>query len=155
MRANVQSYRAQAQAQATELLRAIEAAEGVIVSTVERECEALRAGRMLAANALRMRLKDAARLYLNLSRAARAALWTMDKIVPGTGDALAERRAAFSALLRVELAVLAAERAAAESGLDFAPAPPNLEPAVAPPAPQTMAKPARTPRRKQRLRRAS
>jgi hypothetical protein len=155
MRANVQSYRAQAQAQANELLRAIEAAEGVIVSTVERECEALRAGRMLAANALRMRLKDAARLYLNLSRAARAALWTMDQIVPGTGNALAEQRAAFSALLRVELAVLAAERAAAESSLDFAAAPSKPEPAVAPPAPAVMAKRARPPRRKQRLRRAS
>lgn len=156
MRANVQSYRAQAQAQANELLMAIEAAEGVIVSTVERECEALRAGRMLAANALRMRLKDAARLYLNLSRAARAALWTMDKIVPGTGDALAERRAAFSALLRVELAVLAAERAAAaQSNLQLAAAPTSPEPAVAPPAPQMAAKPTRLPRRKLRLRRAS
>jgi hypothetical protein len=155
MRANVQSYRAQAQAQANELLKAIEAAEGVIVSTVERECEALRAGRILAANALRMRLKDAARLYLNLSRAARAALWTMDKIVPGTGDALAERRAAFSALLRVELAVLAAERAAAESNIDFAAEPTKLEPAAAPPAPVPVHASARPPRRKQRLRRAS
>lgn len=147
MRANVQSYRAHAQAQANELLRAIEAAEGVIVSTVERECEALRAGRMLAANALRMRLKDAARLYLNLSRAARAAMWTMDQIVPGTGGALAEQRAAFHALLKVELAVLAAERAAAGNTLQFA---------EAHPAPQKASvKPPGRPRRKQRLRRAS
>jgi hypothetical protein len=148
MRANVQSYRAQAQAQANELLRAIEAAEGVIVSTVERECEALRAGRMLAANALRMRLKDAARLYLNLSRAARAAMWTMDQIVPGTEGALAEQRAAFHALLRVELAVLAAERAAAGTNLQFAEARPAPQKAPA-------KTPARPPRRKQRLRRAS
>ena len=145
MRGDVPSMRAQAQAQANELLQAIEAAEGVIVATIERECEALRAGRPLAADALRVRLRDAARLYLNLTRAARAALWTMERIWPGIDGALAERRAAFSALLKVELAVLAAERNAAESGLQLASRP-------APRRPQT-----RRPRRRkrQRLRLAS
>jgi hypothetical protein len=115
-----EDFRAQAKAQVTELMRAVEAAEGVIVSTIERECEALRAGRLLAADALRTRLRDAATLYLNITRAARASLWTIEQTLPGTCDLLEERRAAFSALLKVEMGVLAAERAATESDLRFA-----------------------------------
>jgi hypothetical protein len=114
MRNVVQSLRTEAEAQARELLQAIEAAEGVIVSTIERECAALRAGQMLAAQALRVRLRDAAKLYINLTRAARASLWTLDQVVPGISEILNTRRDAFAALLRVELAVLAAERAASE-----------------------------------------
>jgi hypothetical protein len=148
MRTHVPSIRAQAQTQANELLRSIDSAEAVIVSTIERECEALRAGRMLAANALRMRLHEAARLYLNIMRAVRASTWTMEQVVPGTCHELDERRAAFAAVLRVELAVLVTERAAAETGLSFAPAP---RPALAP----VTAHPRRTPQRRQRLRRAS
>lgn len=117
MRSSVKSIQAQAEAQVRELLRAIEAAEGVVISTIERECEALRAGRTLAANALRLRLRDGARLYLNLARAARASMRTFNLILPGAGEMLEEQREAFAALLRVELAVLSAERAAAHSGL--------------------------------------
>jgi hypothetical protein len=111
---------AQAHIQVEELLHAVEAAESVIVSTIERECEALRAGCILAADALRMRLRDAARLYLNTTRAARASLWAIEQTLPGTSELLEQKRAAFSALLKVELGVLATERAAAESDLQFA-----------------------------------
>jgi hypothetical protein len=114
MQRTVQSIRARARAQADELLIAIEAAEQIIVSTIERECEALRAGQMLAAQALRARLRDAAQLYLNAARAARASLWSIERAAPGTRAILDERRRAFAALLRVELAVLAAERAATD-----------------------------------------
>ncbi len=114
MRDLVQSFRAQAEAQARELLQAIEGAEAVIVSSIERECDALRGGQMLAAQALRLRLHDAAKLYINLIRAARASLWTLEQVLPGLTNYLDTRRATFAALLRVELAVLAAERAAAE-----------------------------------------
>ncbi len=107
----MQSIRAEARAQADELLLAIEAAESIIVSTIERECEALRAGQMLAAQALRARLRDAAQLYLNAARAARASLWSIEQVAPGTRAMLEERRRAFAALLKVELAVLATERA--------------------------------------------
>jgi hypothetical protein len=120
MRSGVQSFRAQAEAQARELLRAIEAAEGVIVSTIERECEALRAGQMLAAKALRVRLRDAAKLYLSLTRAARASIWTIEQLLPGTEKHLTECRAVFAATLKVELAVLAAERVAVANALKFA-----------------------------------
>lgn len=113
MGAGVQSFRGQAQAQAEELLQAIATAESLIVATIERECEALRAGRILAANALRLRLRDAAKLYLSVIRAARASIWTIEQLLPGTEDRLQECRAAFAALLKIELAVLAAERAAA------------------------------------------
>src|SRR5689334_18743619 len=113
MRGRVQSFRAQAEAQAKELLRAIELAESVIISTIERECEALRSGQMLAADALRLRLRDAAKLYLGVTRAARASIWTIEQLLPGTHRQLHESRAAFAALLKVELSVLAAERAAA------------------------------------------
>jgi hypothetical protein len=91
---------------------ALASAEQLIISTIERECEALRTGRYLAASALRDRLSDAARLYLETARATRASL---DLMEDGSGVAaeLEERRRVFSALLRVELAVLATERAAA------------------------------------------
>jgi hypothetical protein len=116
----VLSFRAQAEVQAGELLRAIEAAESVIVATIERECEALRAGRMLAANALRLRLRDAAKLYLNVTRAARASIWTIEQLLPGTEHNLEQSRKAFAALLKIELSVLAAERAAANTALELA-----------------------------------
>ena len=80
----IQGFRARARAQAEELLAAIDAAEAVIVTTIERECEALRAGRMLAARALHTRLCDAARLYLEATKAARASLWTLEQVLPGT-----------------------------------------------------------------------
>lgn len=146
MRGVVQSFRAQAEAQAKELLRAIEVAEGVIVSTIERECEALRAGQMLAANALRLRLRDAAKLYLNVTRAARASIWTIEQLLPGTHRHLHESRAAFAALLKIELAVLAAERAAAANELHFAGK-------VRPPASVTPLRAAR--RRRPQIRKAS
>lgn len=164
MRSHVPSIQAQAEAQAAELLRAIEVAEGVIISTIERECEALRAGRTLAADALRMRLRDGARLYLNLARAARASVRTFDMVLPGVGDLLEERRAAFSAMLKVELAVLSAEREAAHCDLAFADAAPQrpAHPArqrVAPAVqvlPQPHSQPHSQPRpRRRRLRRAS
>jgi hypothetical protein len=158
--------RAEAESQAKELLAAIEAAEGVIVTTIERECEALRAGRLLAADALRTRLRDAAKLYLNVTRAVRASLWTLEKILPGAGGVLEERRAAFSALLKVELAVLAAERAAADPGLRFADAhaAPEFAPALsASPVSSSKATSSKIPnpqspkplRRRHRLRKAS
>ncbi len=140
----VQSFRAQAEAQARELLQALEAAEGVIVSSIERECDALRAGQMLAAQALRLRLRDASKLYINLIRAARASLWTLEQVLPGISGHLDTRREAFAALLRVELAVLAAERAAAEPG--------ETLPTKA--ASSTRAAPSRGARRRQRRRRA-
>jgi hypothetical protein len=108
----IQGFRTRAKADAEELLRALAFAEEAIVSSIERECEALRAGQMLAAQALDVRLSDAARLYIDSMRAARASLWTMEHVMPGVRATLEERRAAFSSLLKVELAVLAAERAA-------------------------------------------
>jgi len=130
MPGNVRSLQTRARAEAEELLRVLETSEAIIVSTIERECEALRAGRMLAANALRMRLRDAARLYLHAVRAARASLWTIEQILPGTRRRLEEQRSVFSALLRVELAVLAAERAAAGNGNPPARAEPDVRPAA-------------------------
>ena len=120
MRGVVQSFRAEAEAQAKELLQAIEFAEGVIVSTIERECEALRAGQMLAAKALHVRLRDSAKLYLNVTRAARASIWTIEQLIPGTEHHLHDCRRSFAALLKIELAVLAAERAAAANAVQFA-----------------------------------
>ena len=106
----VLSFRAQAEVQAGELLRAIDAAESVIVSTIERECEALRAGRLLAANALRLRLRDAAKLYLNVTRAARASIWTIEQLLPGTEHNLEQSRKAFAALRGVSRDHVAAVR---------------------------------------------
>jgi hypothetical protein len=112
----IHEFRAQALAQAEALLDAIDSAEAIIVSTIERECEALRTGRTLAAKALHTRLCDAARLYLNATKAARASLWTIEHVLPGSRERLDERRAAFADVLKVELAVLAAAREAADEG---------------------------------------
>lgn len=113
MAGNVERLRLDALGQAQELLRAIEAAEEIIVSTIERECDALRSGQMLAAKALRTRLGDSARLYLSAMRAARASVAGLEQVAPGIGNLLHERRRQFACLLRVELGVLASERAAA------------------------------------------
>ena len=98
---------------ADDLVAALEAAEGLIIATIERECEALRSGRLLAARALRDRLEDAARMYLAAAKAVRASLVILDIIEPGLPALLDERRKVFSALLRIELSALASERAAA------------------------------------------
>ncbi len=113
MNAQVQGFRSRAKSQAEELLQAIATAESVIVTTIERECEALRAGRMLAARALHTRLTDAAALYLNAIKAARASLSTIEQVLPGSRDQLEERRITFAALLKIEFSVLAATRAEA------------------------------------------
>lgn len=119
---NVHHHHKGAQAEAAELLKAISSAETVIVSTIERECEALRARRMLAARALHTRLCDAAKLYLDATRAARASIEAIEEILPGSLALLEDSRSAFSTLLKVELAVLATHRASAgaESEPDFA-----------------------------------
>jgi hypothetical protein len=148
MRGVVQSFRAQAEAQASELLRAIDMAEALIVSTIERECEALRAGRLLAAGALRLRLRDAAKLYLDATRAARASIWTIEALLPGTQNQLEQCRAAFAALLKVELAVLAAERAAVQT--EF-----SLSASQQSPAPSKVISLSRARRRRVTRRRAS
>ncbi len=136
MGGSILGFRAQAQTDAEALLDCIGNAEDVIVTTIERECEALRSGRMLAAKALHTRLGDAARFYVDAIKAARASLWTIEHVLPGARAMLEERRAAFSSLLQIELAVLAAERAAAgeeDLGTGFE-TPPYRAP-DAPPAP--------------------
>lgn len=94
------------------MLHAITSAEQIIVSAIERECEALRTGRMLAARALHTQLCDAARMYLDTTRAAQASIDALEQSSPGICARLEERRANFASLLKVELAVLATERAA-------------------------------------------
>jgi hypothetical protein len=128
MSGSIRGFRARARADAEALLEAIGAAEEVIVTTLERECEALRAGHVLAAKALHTRFGDATRLYLDAIRSARASLWTIDNVLPGACAMLEERRAAFLSVLKVELAVLAAARVAAgeeESSPGFEVAPPE------------------------------
>jgi hypothetical protein len=134
MRDTRQGFRARALAQAEELIEAIGAAETVIAETIERECEALRNGRTLAARALHTRLCDAARLYLHATRAAQASIWTMEQVMPGCRRMLEERRAAFSSVLKVELAILATERAVLSERDNDAIADPIPMPAAAAPA---------------------
>jgi hypothetical protein len=116
-----QEFRRRATAQSEALLDAIAAAEQLIVATIERECEAVRSGQLLAARALHTRLGDASRFYLNACKAARASMATIERLLPGSQARLEEQRAAFAATLKVELAVLAAEHAA-RSGADPEPA---------------------------------
>ena len=92
------------------LVCAMESAEHVIVSLLAREREALRAGCRLAANAVHIRVNEAARLYLSAIAAARASLSSLEPILPDAAQVLENRRAAFGAILRIELATLAAIR---------------------------------------------
>ena len=94
------------------LAAAFEAAESLIIATIERECEALRAGRHLAAQALRNRLDDAARLYLNAAKGARASYALYQDLAPEVVVEIESRRRFFAAILKIELAVLAAQRVA-------------------------------------------
>ena len=144
MPANLDQLRAQARKEAEDMFHAIASAEQIIVASIERECEALRSGRMLAARALHTQLCDAARIYLDATRAAQASIETLDYVAPGMCDRLEARRVAFSSLLKVELAVLASERAAAFGGprdeplLAASPAP-DPAPARRPGAPRLVA----------------
>lgn len=95
------------------LAAALESAEELVVTTIGRECEALRAGRLLAAKALRDHLSDACNAYLDLAKATHSATLTQESAQPHARLMLEERRRTFSAILRIELAALAAERAAA------------------------------------------
>lgn len=95
------------------LVAGIDRAEEMIVTSVERECDAIRAGRMLAAWALHQRLVDAASLYASAVAAARESLASL-RYEALARQYLEERRLAFEALLKVEFAVLAAAKAAAD-----------------------------------------
>ena len=96
------------------LLCAMESAERVIVALLAREREALRVGCRLAANAVHIRVNDAARLYLNTLTAAKAALSVLEPILPEASEILESRHAVFGAILRIELATLATTRMAAD-----------------------------------------
>ncbi len=92
------------------LVCAMESAEQVIVSLLAREREALRAGCRLAANAVHIRVNEAAQLYLSAVAAAKASLSAIEPILPEAPQVLEDRRTAFGAILRIELATLAAIR---------------------------------------------
>ena len=105
----------------SELLVAVETAESAIIGTMGRECEALRSGRLLAARAIRTRLADCARLYIAAVSAARNSLKLAQAEDSEVGAQLEKRRAAFAALLRVEMAALSAARQNAEHANRHAP----------------------------------
>ena len=111
------AFRARLTAQAEELIGALAHAEKTILATIERECEALRTGRMLAAKSLHNRLQETTELYLNCARAARASMDTLEVVLPGCREYLERRRAAFAPVLQIELAVLGAQRAAADTAI--------------------------------------
>lgn len=91
------------------LAGALTAAEQMVVTAIERECEAVRHGKMRAAWALHESLKEAARAYIAASNAARASLPLLH-YEDLARSWLEERRLAFAATLKVEFAVLATLR---------------------------------------------
>ena len=96
------------------LFAAITASESAIVSAIERECEALRSGRHLAAMALHISLCDAARAYIAAAKTARASLGLLNRSAPDAVHWLEQRRKGFNSVLKIELSALAAIRANAE-----------------------------------------
>lgn len=103
-----------ARTQLENLVCAMETAEHVIVSLLAREREALRAGCRMAANAVHMRVNEAAQLYLGAIASAKISLSALEPVLPDAPRVLENRRAAFGAILRIELATLAAIRIAAD-----------------------------------------
>jgi hypothetical protein len=104
---------------AMRLIEPVAEAEQAVTAAIARERAALKAGRLLAARAFHLRLEDAARDYIAVLRRTRA---TLNVLGPGTAkvrEELESRRAAFGSVLRIDLAALAAARAAAA---DVAPA---------------------------------
>ncbi len=97
-----------------DLLYAIESAEHVIVALLAREREALRAGCQLAANAVHIRVNDAARLYLNAIATAKLSLSALESVIAEAPQVLESRRVTFGAIMRIELATLATARMAAD-----------------------------------------
>jgi hypothetical protein len=112
--------RAAARGRAEDLFAAIEGAETALLAVIERECAALRAGKSLAARAIRSQLSEAAQLYLAALRAAQASLIWIEEAAPGATARLQARRETFAALLRIQLAALTAARIVAN---DDSPAP--------------------------------
>ena len=96
------------------LFAAITASESAIVAAIERECEALRDGRHLAAMALHISLCDAARAYIAAAKSARASLGLLNRCAPDAVHWLELRREAFNAVLKIELSALAAIKANSE-----------------------------------------
>lgn len=100
---------------ARDILGAVKSAEDSILNSIGRECDALRSGRLLAARAIRTRLCDCARMYIAAIGAARSAIRLHGHHYPKLAQDLEKRREAFAALLRVEIAALAAARAHADA----------------------------------------
>jgi hypothetical protein len=96
------------------LFAAIMASESAIISAIERECEALRSGRHLAAMALHISLCDAARAYIAAAKSARASLGLLNRSAPDAVHWLEQRRKGFNSVLKIELSALAAIRANSE-----------------------------------------
>jgi hypothetical protein len=117
MSSDLQDFPSRLTVQAEELIGALAHAEKTILTTIERECEALRAQRMLAAKSLHDRLCEVTQIYLNCARAARTSMDILERALPGCRAYLEERRAAFSPVLQIQLAVLGAQRAAAEAAV--------------------------------------
>ncbi len=113
-----------------DLLYAIESAEHVIVALLAREREALRAGCRLAANAVHIRVNDAARLYLNAIAAAKVSLSALESVIAEAPQVLESRRVTFGAIMRIELATLATARMAADCA-DTSPADDDRAEAIA------------------------
>jgi hypothetical protein len=108
---------------AMRLIEPVAEAELAVSAAIARERAALKAGRLLAARAFHVRLEDAARDYIAALHRTRA---TLDVLGPGSArvrEALENRRLAFGSMLRIELAALAAARAAAHGERDGAPPP--------------------------------
>ncbi|MGQ7792628.1 hypothetical protein ACUN0C_09485 [Faunimonas sp. B44] len=95
------------------MLAAVARAESAVIDAIERVCAALRTGRRDEAQHLQLRLGDASRGYLEAIRMAQARLAAFERTAPDLRLRLEAQRSAFAALLKIELAVLAAVRAAA------------------------------------------
>ena len=98
---------------AMRLIEPVADAEQAVATAIARERAALKAGRLLAARAFHVRLEDAARDYIAALRRTRA---TLNVLGPGSArvrEELESRRLAFGSVLKIELAALAAARAAA------------------------------------------
>ena len=104
----------QSAAEAENLIRRLLTAMDALVATVEQETQLVRAGRLKDAGALEAAKADLARTYVSDTAQVKANLPVLKQQVPDLLAALRKQHDTFSALLQINLTVLATAHAVSE-----------------------------------------
>lgn len=101
-------------AEAEAMLRELETAMDGLIDVIDRETRLVRDGQLFAAGDLGKEKSDFSAAYLKLRSEIMARASTIGALAPETAERLRGRHEEFTALLRINLAVLATAREVAE-----------------------------------------